>query len=127
MRAFLFPKPRILRSEIALRKQQLMELNPDRYAAWAREEALLSKSLNTASDTSRGGGQRQATRRGFDVGLSSLDNYRGRDPIRAFGSTKTEHELIVSPLLTPKSTQHTYISPLLHHITESPPVVSPHS
>ena len=76
--------------------QQLKELNPERYKAYQREQNLLDKSMGLAGSNSRGGGMRQSTRRGFDVGLASLDNYRGRDPVRAFGSTKAEHELMVT-------------------------------
>merc|ERR1712070_1313607 len=56
-----------------------------------------------AGDKSLGGGHRLSTRRGFDVGLASLDNYRGRDPVRAFGSTKSEHELMLQVTGTPVS------------------------
>jgi len=82
-------------SQIALRSEQLKELNPARYEAFQREQGLLKKAMNMAGSMDKSGGQRLATRRGFDVGLATLDNYRGRDPNRAFGSTKTEHELMV--------------------------------
>lgn len=90
-------------SQIALRTEQLKELNPARYEAFQREQGLLNKALNMAGNMDRGGGQRLATRRGFDVGLATLDNYRGRDPNRAFGSTKAEHELMLSVTSTPVS------------------------
>lgn len=40
-------------------------------------------------------GNRLASRGGFDTNLAHLDHYRGRDPVRAFGSTKMEHQVLV--------------------------------
>ena len=41
-------------------------------------------------------GNRLASRGGFDTNLAHLDHYRGRDPVRAFGSTKMEHQVLVT-------------------------------
>merc|ERR1711998_724566 len=90
-----------VKSQIEMRKAQLKELNPQRAAAYEREQSLLNKSMGLAGSHDLGGGQRLSTRRGFDVGLASLDNYRGRDPVRAFGSTKAEHELMLQVTGTP--------------------------
>merc|ERR1712216_180226 len=92
-----------VKSQIAEKMAQLQELNPQRAAAYHREQSLLNKSMSLAGDKALGGGMRQSTRRGFDTGLASLDNYRGRDPVRSFGSTKAEHEMLMSVTGTPVS------------------------
>lgn len=48
-----------------------------------------------AALTGRAQGNRLASRGGFDTGLAHLDHYRGRDPVRAFGSSKLEHDVMV--------------------------------
>ena len=85
----------VILREQSERLRQLRELNPERADAYEREQALRNKSRDMACSKNLGGSSRLATRRGFDVGLASLDNYRGRDPIRAFGSTQAEHTMMV--------------------------------
>merc|ERR1711934_1325669 len=76
---------------------ELRELNPSRAAAFAREDSLLTKNMSIAHTQ----GNRLAARGGFDTGLSHLDHYRGRDPLRAFGSTRLEHEVMLNVAGTP--------------------------
>merc|ERR1711918_333759 len=91
------------KDQIARNLEALAALNPERAAAYKRDAKLLNKSLSMASSTAPGGSMRMSTRRGFDVGLANLDNYRGRDPVRAFGSTRAEHELMLQVTGTPVS------------------------
>merc|ERR1711918_178361 len=91
------------KDQIARNLEALAALNPERAAAYKRDAKLLNKSLSMASSTAPGGSMRMSTRRGFDVGLANLDNYRGRDPVRAFGSTRAEHELMLQATATPVS------------------------
>merc|ERR1711865_898593 len=68
----------------------LRALNPARAKIFAREDTLLCKNMGISHVQ----GNRLASRGGFDTNLSHLDHYRGRDPVRAFGSTKMEHQVM---------------------------------
>merc|ERR1711881_528621 len=78
---------------------ELRELNPSRAAAFARDDSLLTKNMSIAHNQ----GNALASRGGFDTGLAHLDHYRGRDPLRAFGSTRVEHDVMVNVAGTPVS------------------------
>jgi len=78
---------------------ELRALNPARAQIFAREDTLLCKNMGISHVQ----GNRLASRGGFDTNLSHLDHYRGRDPLRAFGSTKMEHQVLTQVSGTPVS------------------------
>eukprot|EP00658_Telonema_sp_P-2_P031638 TRINITY_DN2362_c0_g1_i2.p1 TRINITY_DN2362_c0_g1~~TRINITY_DN2362_c0_g1_i2.p1 ORF type:complete len:176 (-),score=38.75 TRINITY_DN2362_c0_g1_i2:130-657(-) len=87
------------RAEINELYSKLKELNPGRAAAFARDDSSLAHKLNISKTQ----GGKVASRAGFDTGLAHLDHYRGRDPLRAFGSTRLEHDIMVNIAGTPVS------------------------
>merc|ERR1712195_235409 len=78
---------------------ELRSLNPARAQIFAREDTLLCKNMGISHVQ----GNRLASRGGFDTNLAHLDHYRGRDPVRAFGSTKMEHQVLTQVSGTPVS------------------------